>query len=696
MLNQVENRLDRTRNIGIMAHVDAGKTTTTERILFYTGVEPRMGEVHHGSATMDWMVEEQERGITITSAATTCSWLDHKINIIDTPGHVDFTVEVERSLRVLDGAIAVFDAVHGVEAQTETVWRQADRYEVPRLCFINKMDKAGADAKQAVRSIAHRLGAQPVLLQLPVGHEESFCGVIDLVEERQITWKADTLGASFQVDPIPEDRRLEAEKARESIIDLVGDSDPEVELTYLEGKKVRAGMLRRAIRQACLSRKAEPVFLGTAFRNKGIQPLLDGVVHYLPSPLDLPDLVALGPEGEGEHPVKADPEGPFVALAFKIVSDKKLGPMTYLRVYRGRLEAGTGVYNATRKAFEKGGRLLRMHANERQDIEVLEAGQIGVLLDLEHTQTGDTLTAEDAPLLLERIWVPEPVVRATVEPQTDADAERLDAALQRLAIEDPSFEVSVDAYTGQTLIAGMGELHLEVILDRLRREWEVKAKLGRPQVAYRETISREAELPYVYSHQAGPLTEYASLTLKVRPEPREQGLCFENQASAAQLPKEFIPAVERGVLNAALHGSLAGYPLTDLRCVLVGGDYHEIDSSSAAFTRAGYLAFQKLVSSAAPVLLEPVMHLEITTPDAYTGDVIGDLNARRAKVSGMDPRAGVQMVSAEVPLSSMFGYATVLRSKTQGRATFSMKFGFYNPVPLHLAEDVFSHAAGRN
>ena len=688
--------LERVRNLGIMAHIDAGKTTTTERFLFYTGVEHRMGEVHEGAATMDWMVQEQERGITITSAATTCFWLDHRINLIDTPGHVDFTIEVERSLRVLDGAIAVFDAVSGVEPQSETVWRQADKYHVPRICFVNKMDRVGADFGKSVASIRSRLRAAPLVVQLPVGSEDHFAGVIDLVERRQVIWDQETLGARYHFEPIPADREEEVAQARDAIFDVVAECDPEVERKYLEGKDVSPEELRRAIRKACVSLRAFPVLCGAAFKNKGVQLLLDAAVHYLPSPLDVAPLEAdrVGREGE-KVLVAPDLQGPFVALAFKIMADQHVGNLTFLRVYSGTLPAGSALYNASKGKKERIGRLLRMHANKREDIEDASAGSIVAAVGLKYTTTGDTLCLQDQAVLLESIEVPEPVITIAIEPKTKADQERLSASLAKLAMEDPSFSVRTDDETGQTLIAGMGELHLDIIVDRLRREWKVDANVGRPQVAYRETVTTASTQETRFVRQTGGRGQFAHVVMSVGPGERGKGVTFASKVVGGAVPREFIPAVQKGVVEAATTGVLAGFPVVDVAVELLDGSYHEVDSSELAFKIAGSMAFKDAVRKAHPILLEPIMLTEATTPDEYTGDVIGDLNARRGKVTAMEPRAGVQVVSAEVPLATMFGYATDLRSRTQGRATFSMKFGFYNQVPSHIAEEVLARAQGR-
>lgn len=679
-----------------MAHIDAGKTTTTERILFYTGVEHRMGEVHDGAATMDWMVQEQERGITITSAATTCTWRDHTINIIDTPGHVDFTIEVERSLRVLDGAVAVFDASNGVEPQSETVWRQADRHDVPRICFINKMDRVGADFDGTVKSIADRLNAQPLPLQVPVGAEDSFVGVLDLVEQKQLIWDAETLGAKYRVEDVEPQLQDEMMAARDRIFDVVAECDAEVERKYLEGAVVTADELRRAIRCATLGLKAFPILCGSAFKNKGVQPLLDATVYYLPSPVDVPAIAAewVGHEGQ-TLPVVADVDAPFSALAFKIMTDQHVGVLTFIRVYSGRLEQGDAIFNASTGKKERVGRILRMHANSREDVTSVSAGSIAALVGLKSTSTGDTLCTQDRAVLLESIEAPEPVITVAIEPKTTVDQDTLAGGLTKLALEDPSFTVGTDADTGQTLIAGMGELHLEIIVDRLRREWKVDANVGRPQVAYRETVSKKATQTTRFVRQAGGRGQFAHLVLEIAPGQRGTGIVFESRVTGGAIPKEFIPAVERGVVEAATDGVLAGYPVVDVHVTLLDGSYHEVDSSEIAFKVAGSMAFKDGVRKAAPTLLEPIMLTDITTPDEYCGDVIGDLNARRGKVAGMDPRGGIQVVRAEVPLATMFGYATDIRSKTQGRATFSMKFGFYDPVPAHIADDVLAKIQGR-
>jgi elongation factor G len=688
--------LERVRNIGIMAHIDAGKTTTTERILFYTGVEHRMGEVHEGAATMDWMEQEKERGITITSAATACSWKDHRVNIIDTPGHVDFTIEVERSLRVLDGAVAVFDAVNGVEPQSETVWRQADHYKVPRICFINKMDRVGASFEDSVASIEQKLRARPLPLQLPVGAESDFEGVVDLVEMKELIWDRETLGAQYETRDIAPERQDVAQAAREAIFDVVADVDDGIATKYLEGETITPDELRGAIRKVCLTLKAFPVFCGTAFKNKGVQTLLDAVVNYLPSPLDIvyPQADILGKKGQ-TLALAADPKGPFVALAFKIMSDPHTGNLTFIRVYSGKVEAGTAIHNATKGKKERIGRLLRMHANKREDMSEASAGMILAAVGLKHTTTGDTLTNADKPVLLESIQIPEPVIAIAIEPKTKADQEKLAGALGKLAMEDPSFTVRTDDETGQTLISGMGELHLEIIVDRLKREFRVDANVGRPQVAYRETVSKGVKHEHRFVRQTGGRGQYAHVVIELSPAERGAGISFQNKIVGGAIPKEFIPAVQKGVEESAGDGVLMGYPVVDVNVALVDGSYHEVDSSEMAFKIAGSIAFKEAVSLSGPTLLEPIMALEVTTPEEYTGDVIGDLNARRGNIAGMDPRPGTQVVRAEVPLAQMFGYATDLRSKTQGRATFSMHFGSYSPVPQHLADEALAKAQGR-
>jgi len=691
-----QGQLERTRNIGIMAHIDAGKTTTTERVLFYTGVEHRMGEVHDGTATMDWMAQEQERGITITSAATTCTWAEHTINIIDTPGHVDFTIEVERSLRVLDGAVALFDAVSGVEPQSETVWRQADKYQVPRICFINKMDRVGADFNASVNSISKRLKATPLPVQIPIGAEDKFIGMVDLIEEKAIIWDQETLGARFHYEDIAPEMADEVASARDVIFDVLSAYDDVLMAKYVSGETVTADELRAAVRRACLSLQVFPVLCGSAFKNKGVQPLLDACVHYLPSPSDLPPVEAESVREDGEPILlSADPDGPFAALAFKIMSDPHVGNLTYLRVYSGSLDAGTQLLNASKSKKERIGRILRMHANKREDIDSCMAGDIVAAVGLKNTFTGDTLTMRDNALYLERITAPEPVITIAIEPKTKVDQEKLGAALAKLAMEDPSFTVRTDDETGQTLIAGMGELHLEIIVDRLKREYKVDANIGRPQVAYREAATSNARGEGRFVRQTGGRGQYGHAIISLEPNERGGGVEVENHTVGGSIPKDYIGAVEAGIREAADHGLLAGYPVVDMKLKILDGSYHEVDSSEMAFKVAGSMAFKDAFKNSKPVLLEPIMLTEITTPDEYCGDVIGDINARRGSVAGMDPRSGIQIVNAEVPLAKMFGYATSLRSRTQGRATFSMKFGFYNAVPSHVAEEILARAQGR-
>jgi elongation factor G len=689
------NILASTRNIGFMAHIDAGKTTTTERVLFYTGVEAQMGEVDEGTATMDYMVQEQERGITITSAATTCFWRDHRINIIDTPGHVDFTVEVERSLRVLDGAVALLDAVRGVEPQSETVWRQADKRKIPRVCFVNKMDRAGANYAGAIAAMRERLKATPVVLQLPIGNEDSFAGVIDLVEMRQVVWDADTLGAKYHHEPIPADREAEAVAAREAIFDAIGDSAPEIVRKWVAGEPIGAGELRAAIRDACLSLKAVPVLCGAAFKNRGVQMLLDAIVDYLPSPLDVPPVQAIDADTEKSVELSPSPEAPVAALAFKIMTDPQVGNLTFLRVYSGTLRANTTLLNVGKGKKEKIGRIVRLHANKREDVEECRSGNIVAAVGLKHTVTGDTLSDPDRRVLLESIEFPAPVIAVAIEPKTQADEEKLAGALAKLAMEDPSFAVKSDAESGQTLIAGMGELHLEIIVDRLRREFKVDVTVSRPEVAYRETATQRADGEGRFQKEIGGRGQFGHVKVELEPTVRGRGLVVETRAASADVPKEYAAPAAEGIREAAQSGTLAGFPVTDVFVKLVGGSYHAVDSSELAFKVAGSLAFKDAFAKSRPSLLEPMMHAEVTTPDEFCGDVTGDLSARRAKISGMDPRAGIQIVAADVPLSTMFGYATDLRSRTQGRATFSMRFGYLSPVPSHVAEEVVAKVQGR-
>ncbi len=686
--------LARTRNIGIMAHIDAGKTTTTERILYYTGVTYKIGEVHEGTATMDWMVQEQERGITITSAATTCFWREHRINIIDTPGHVDFTIEVERSLRVLDGAVAVFCAVGGVEPQSETVWRQADKYRVPRIAFVNKMDRVGADFPGVVRQIRERLGANAVPVQIPYGVEDSFVGVVDLVAMKAIVWDDDSLGARFRSTEIPQDLLAEAEAARERLIEAAADADEHVMAQYLEGRPIAEEELRAALRKGTLTMQVVPVLCGSAFRNKGVQPLLDAVVDYLPSPTDIAAIEGVNPiTGEREKRIPGDDE-PFAALAFKIMTDPFVGSLTFFRVYSGVMESGSYVFNSTKGKKERIGRLLRMHANKREEIKEVYAGDIAAAVGLRDTTTGDTLCDESHPIVLESIEFPEPVISIAIEPKTKADQEKLSISLQKLATEDPSFRVTTDKESGQTIISGMGELHLEIIVDRLLREFKVDASVGKPQVAYRETVRKAAEYEYKHVRQTGGRGQYGHVVLRVEPLGRGKGFEFVDAIKGGVVPREYIPAVEKGVREAMERGILAGYPLVDVRVTLLDGSFHEVDSSEIAFKIAASIAFQEACKRADPVLLEPIMMVEVVVPEEFSGAVFGDLNGRRGKIQGMEMRGSVQVIRATVPLAEMFGYATDLRSMSQGRATYTMQFSHYEPVPLAISQELTAKAVG--
>jgi elongation factor G len=688
--------LDRVRNIGIMAHIDAGKTTTTERILYYTGRTHKMGEVHEGAATMDWMAQEQERGITITSAATTAEWRDYRINIIDTPGHVDFTMEVERSLRVLDGAVAVFDSVAGVQPQSETVWRQADRYRVPRIAFINKMDRTGADFEAAVQSMRDRLGATPVPIHLPIGSEEHFSGIVDLVEMKAISY-TNALGTEFSVDEIPANLANEAEAGHHALIDAIAEFDDELTETYLEDEsQVTSEMIRRALRKGTLAGEITPVLAGSAFKNKGVQPLLDAIVDYLPSPIDVPPVLGVDPKTAEEASRAPALEAPFSALAFKVMTDPFVGKLTYFRVYSGQVKAGERVLNATSGKTERIGRILQMHANHREEREEIGAGEIAAAVGLKFTTTGDTLAVDSAPIVLESMTFPEPVISVAIEPKTKADQDKLGAALQRLTEEDPTFRVSSDEETGQTLIAGMGELHLEIIVDRLLREFRVEGNVGRPQVAYRETISQPAEkIQGRFVRQTGGSGQYGDVVVNLYPQKPGGGYEFEDKIVGGKVPKEYIPAVNAGIQEAMSSGILAGFPVVDLRVELVDGSYHDVDSSERAFKIAGSMAFKEGMKRAKPKLLEPVMAVEVVTPEEYLGDVIGNLNGRRGRVEQIEPVGGSQSgssqsIRASVPLAEMFGYATDLRSMTQGRATFSMQFDRYEEVPHTIAEALVS------
>jgi elongation factor G len=683
--------LDTIRNIGIVAHIDAGKTTTTERILFYTGRTHRLGEVDEGSATMDWMVQERERGITITSAATTCQWRHHTINIIDTPGHVDFTAEVERSLRVLDGAVVILSAVEGVQPQSETVWRQADRYGVPRVAFINKMDRTGADFFRTLSMMRERLEAHAVPLQLPIGVEDGFEGVIDLIRMKSIIY-TDDLGTRSDVTEIPDPLRAQAEQYREKLVEAAAEVDDALTEKYLEGTALTEDEIRAALRKGTITAKIIPVLCGTSFRNKGVQPLLDAVVDFLPSPLDIPPMEGKNPKTEKMERREADPAGPFCALAFKIVTDPFVGKLTYFRVYSGTLRAGSYVYNATRDTKERVSRILQMHANHREDIPEVSAGNVVAAVGLKATTTGDTLCDEAHPVILESIKFPEPVISVAVEPKTRADEEKLGAALAKLAEEDPTFKIRFDNETAQTIISGMGELHLEIITDRLLREFKVEANVGRPQVAYRETIRKAAEAEGRYIRQTGGRGQYGHVFLEVEPLPRGSGIEFVNKITGGAIPREFISPVEAGIREAAAGGVLAGYPIVDVRSTLTDGSFHEVDSSEMAFKIAGSMAFKAAAEKGKPVLLEPMMKVEVVTPDQYMGDVIGDLNARRGRISAMEQRGALRIIGAEVPLSEMFGYATALRSNTQGRATYTMEFSHYEEVPNNIAETLVARA----
>ncbi len=681
--------LERVRNIGIMAHIDAGKTTTTERILYYTGRTHKMGEVHEGAATMDWMAQEQERGITITSAATTAFWRDQRINIIDTPGHVDFTVEVERSLRVLDGAVAVFDAVAGVQPQSETVWRQADKYNVPRIAFINKMDRTGADFFKSVQSMVDRLGAKPVPIQLPIGTEDAHRGVVDVIEMRAITW-GDDLGTKTDVGEIPAELVEQAKEYHHQVIDAVADHDDELLEAYLEDESsVTPEQLKRALRAATLDGSVTPVLLGSAFKNKGVQPLLDAIVDYLPSPLDVPSVHGVDPRTQHELSRKAAPDEPFSALAFKVMSDPYVGKLTYFRVYSGHLKTGDRVLNTTTGKTERISRILQMHANHREEREEIGAGEIAAGVGLKNTTTGDTLSTETAPIVLESMTFPDPVISVAVEPKTKADQDKLGQGLQRLAEEDPTFRVRSDEETGQTLIAGMGELHLEIIVDRLKREFNVDANVGRPQVAYRETARKPAEkISAKFVRQTGGRGQYGHAVINLQPGEQGSGYEFVDKIVGGKIPKEYIGPVDLGIQEAMESGILGGYPVVDIRIELVDGSYHEVDSSEIAFKVAGSMAFKEAMKRAKPVLLEPMMAVEVVTPEEYLGDVMGNLNSRRGRVEHLEPVGNAQQIKAMVPLAEMFGYATDVRSMTQGRATFTMQFDHYEEVPQSIAAEL--------
>jgi elongation factor G len=687
--------LAKTRNIGIMAHIDAGKTTLTERILYYTGKLYKLGEVHEGTATMDWMVQEQERGITITSASTTCFWNHHRINIIDTPGHVDFTVEVERSLRVLDGAVAVFDGVSGVQPQSETVWRQADKYHVPRLAFINKMDRTGADFMQSVRSIRDKLGARAVPIQLPVGAEGDFRGIVDLIEMKQLVWNAEGAGENFEVQDIAETQFFVARSRREKLVEALADFDDKIMEKFVGGQDVSALEIKTALRKAVLTGKLVPVLCGAAFKNKGVQPLLDAVLEYLPSPLDMPPVSGEIP-GKGTHENRPpNPKAPFAALAFKIMSDPFVGRLTYFRIYSGTISAGSYVYNATRDRRERVGRLLLMHANKREELQEASAGDIVAAVGLKYTTTGDTLADENQPVTLEAMTFPEPVISVAIEPKTKVDQEKMGTALQRLADEDPTFRIRTEEETGQTLIWGMGELHLEIIVDRLLREFKVEANVGKPQVAYRETIHKAVEQEGKFIRQSGGRGQYGHVWIKLEPRAPGEGYEVVDGIKGGVIPREYIEPVNKGIQEACQSGVLAGYPVVDVRATLFDGSYHEVDSSEMAFKIAGSIAFKEACHKAHPVLLEPVFALEVVTPEDYLGDVVGNLNSRRGRIEGIERQGTSHLIHGHVPLAEMFGYATDLRSLTQGRATFTMQFAHYAEVPKSIAEAVVARVQGK-
>src|SRR6266852_3388736 len=688
--------LERCRNIGIMAHIDAGKTTTTERILFYTGKTHRLGEVHEGTATMDWMEQEQERGITITSAATTCSWRDVRINIIDTPGHVDFTAEVERSLRVLDGAVAVFDAVHGVEPQSETVWRQADKYGVPRICFINKMDKMGADFEHAVDTIRKRLNARPVAIQIPIGQEAKFKGVVDLINMKAIVWNDETLGASYEVEEIPAELLKKAEAFRAQLVESVAENDDDMLHKFLEGETISADELRTSLRRSVIGLKLFPVLCGTAFKNKGVQTLLDAVVDYLPSPLDIPATEGVDPDHPDKVVVRkpADDE-PFAGLAFKLMADPFVGQLTFVRVYSGHLKTGDSVLNVTKGRSERIGRLLKMHANKREEINEIYAGDICACVGLKNITTGDTICSEKAPILLESITFAAPVISVAVEPKTKSDQEKMGVALNRLAQEDPTFKVATDPDSGQTIISGMGELHLEIIIDRMMREYKVEANVGKPQVAYRETIRKEAQAEGKYIRQTGGSGHYGHVKLRIDPNEMGKGFEFINEITGGSVPREYFKPIEQGIKQAMEGGVLAGYEMVDIKVTLYDGSYHEVDSDEMAFKIAASMGFKEAARKASPVLLEPIMSVEVVVPEEFMGTIIGDLNSRRGRIEGIEHRAGSQVIKSLVPLAEMFGYATHMRSSTQGRAEYSMHFARYEEAPRHVAEEIIAKTQGK-
>ena len=682
------------RNIGIMAHIDAGKTTTTERVLFYTGKSHKIGEVHDGAATMDFMVQEQERGITITSAATTAYWKGHRLNIIDTPGHVDFTVEVERSLRVLDGAVAVFDGVAGVEPQSETVWRQADKYKVPRICFVNKMDRIGANFLRCVDMIKDRLGATPVVMTLPIGTEADFVGVVDVLNMNGIVWESETLGAKYDIVDIPANMRAQAEEMHAKLVETVVEMDDKAMEDFFEGKEISIETLKKCIRKGTISMSFVPVLCGSAFKNKGVQTLLDAVVDYLPSPIDIPPVKGTDPKTGNEIERKADDKEPLSILAFKIMNDPFVGSLTFARIYSGVLTSGSYILNSVKDKKERIGRMLLMHANHREEIKEAYAGDIVALVGMKETTTGETLCVPEAPIVLEKMEFPDPVIEVAVEPKTKVDVEKMGLALNRLAMEDPSFRVASDVESGQTIIKGMGELHLEIIVDRLKREFKVDANVGAPQVAYRETISQVAEIDYTHKKQSGGSGQFARVKLRFEPMEPGFGYAFENTVVGGNVPKEYIPGVEKGLKSAMETGVLAGFPCTDLKITLFDGAYHDVDSSTMAFEIAARAAFKEGMQKAKPKLLEPIMKVEVVTPEDYMGDIIGDLNSRRGQVSGMDQRGNARVIDASVPLSSMFGYVNTLRSMSQGRAQYSMQFSHYAEVPSNVAEEIKAKMAG--
>lgn len=682
--------IEKVRNIGICAHIDAGKTTTTERILYYTGKSHKIGEVHEGAATMDWMVQEQERGITITSAATTCMWNDHKINIIDTPGHVDFTIEVERSLRVLDGAVTVFDGVAGVEPQSETVWRQADKYGVPRMCFVNKIDRTGANFNRCVEMMVDRLGANPLVIQMPIGNEDKFVGVVDLVKMQAVVWKDESLGAKFYFEEIPADLTKEAQERREKMLETAVEVDDELMEKYLSGEELTVEEIKKCIRKGTIAGNFVPVLCGSAFKNKGVQPLLDAVVDYLPCPSDVPAIAGIDARTEEPITRKSSDSEPFAALAFKVMTDPFVGSLTFCRIYSGVLNAGTTVLNSVKDNKERVGRMLLMHANNREDIKEARAGDIVAIAGLKNTTTGDTLCDPDSAVILERMEFPKPVIEVAIEPKTQADMDKMGMALARLLAEDPSLQVSTDVETNQTVLKGMGELHLEIIIDRMRREFKVEANIGAPQVAYRETITKKAEIDYTHKKQTGGAGQFAKVKIVFEPLEPGEGFKFESKIFGGSVPKEYIPGVEKGLESSMENGALAGFPMVDIKATLIDGAYHDVDSSVMAFEVAAKGAFREGVAKAGAKLLEPIMKVEVITPEEYMGDIIGDLNSRRGQITGMEPRANAQVINAIVPLATMFGYVNTLRSMSQGRAQFTMTFSHYDQVPQHIADEIIA------